>query len=383
MSELRVEAYEMPGVQLGPENPLPSLRNRLKHGPPPKYSDDIPEEDRKYIGYGCDAGPLPHRMQDSYTRRRRVRSFKALVLENDILRATFLIELGGRLWSLYHKPARRELLYVNPVFQPANLAVRDAWFSGGVEWNVGVYGHTPYTCSPLFAARVDGGAETRSFACTNGTASAARPTRWISPCRTVLPGCSRTCGSSTRTPPKFPCGGGPTSPWPSARMSASSSRPITPCFTARGCCSAGTIPVHDGVDKTYATHMSSAASIFFEIPRGERPWIAALDKEGRGLVQTSTRRLPGRKLFAWGTGPGGRRWAEFLSVPELAVHRNPGRHRAHAGAMPPMPAGAEWTWTEAYGLMEADAVPRPRERLGRCAPRRRRPAGGAPSAGAA
>ena len=157
MSELRVEAYEMPGVQLGPENPLPSLRNRLKHGPPPKYSDDIPEEDRKYIGYGCDAGPLPHRMQDSYTRRRRVRSFKALVLENDILRATFLIELGGRLWSLYHKPARRELLYLNPVFQPANLAVRDAWFSGGVEWNVGVYGHTPYTCSPLFAARVDGG----------------------------------------------------------------------------------------------------------------------------------------------------------------------------------------------------------------------------------
>ena len=35
-------------------------------------------------------------------------------------------ELGGRLYSLVHKPLGRELLARNPVFQPANLALRNA-----------------------------------------------------------------------------------------------------------------------------------------------------------------------------------------------------------------------------------------------------------------
>src|SRR5205823_5360698 len=100
-----------------------------------------------------------YRLQDQYDRNRKPRAFKAAVLENEHLRATFVLELGGRLWSLIHKPgpqagSPRELLFANPVFQPANFGVRDAWFSGGVEWNISIIGHTPLTCSPLFAARV-------------------------------------------------------------------------------------------------------------------------------------------------------------------------------------------------------------------------------------
>ena len=60
-----------------------------------------------------------------------------------------------RLWSLVHKPSGRELLDVNPVFQLANLAIRNVWFSGVVEWNIGIIGHSPFACSPLFAARVE------------------------------------------------------------------------------------------------------------------------------------------------------------------------------------------------------------------------------------
>ncbi|NLL69765.1 MAG: hypothetical protein GX238_01390 [Epulopiscium sp.] len=37
-----------------------------------------------------------------------------------------------------------------------NLAFRNAWFSGGIEWNCGVVGHHPYTCSPLFIATLTG-----------------------------------------------------------------------------------------------------------------------------------------------------------------------------------------------------------------------------------
>ncbi len=139
MSELRVETYTMPAANLGPDNPLPPL--------------DI-----------C----LPHGLQDDYDRTRTERKFRAVVLENEVLRATFLTELGGRLWSLLHKPSGRELLYVNPVFQPANLAIRNAWFSGGVEWNIAVRGHTAYTCSPCSQRECKATMVCRFSGCMNG-----------------------------------------------------------------------------------------------------------------------------------------------------------------------------------------------------------------------
>ena len=75
-------------------------------------------------------------------------------VENAALRATFYPSLGGRMISLYDKRERRELLFDNPVLQFANLAIRNAWFSGGVEWNGPLYGHSLLTCSQVFAGIV-------------------------------------------------------------------------------------------------------------------------------------------------------------------------------------------------------------------------------------
>lgn len=36
---------------------------------------------------------------------------------------------------------------------PANLANRNAWFSGGVEWILGHYGHSHLTCEPVHFAK--------------------------------------------------------------------------------------------------------------------------------------------------------------------------------------------------------------------------------------
>ena len=47
----------------------------------------------------------------------------------------------------------RELLFTNDVVRPCNLAVRNAWLSGGIEWNAGFRGHHPYTCSLLHTAQ--------------------------------------------------------------------------------------------------------------------------------------------------------------------------------------------------------------------------------------
>jgi len=356
MSELRVETYRMPAAGMGPENPLPFF-------PPPggapnmRFSEEIPEEERKYFGYGWPAGCLPHRLQDNYDRGRRERSFKAVVLENEILRAVFLIEIGGRLWSLYHKPLRRELLYVNPVFQPANVAARDAWISGGVEWNVGIRGHTSYTLSPLFAARVDGPKGMPIF----------RMYEWDRIRRIPyqldfsLPDGSpwlfaqvRLANPNDDTVPMY---------WWSniAVLERRDVRVIAPASRAfhhdkeKGL-TLIPMPSWDGTDRSYPWNWTSSGENFFCLEGGQRPWIAALDAEGRGLVQASTSRLRGRKMWTWGQGPGGRRWTEFLAVPDWPyIEIQAGLCRTQDQCLP-MPPRAEWTWLEAYGLMEADPV---------------------------
>ena len=153
MTELRLETLTMPTADVGPVNPLPPLFSTadLHTVADPGEAD---AEMRHNIGYGRVHSVLPYLVQDGYGRERRPVEHKVAVLENDVLRATFLLDLGGRLWSLVHKPTGRELLYRNPVFQPANFALRNAWFAGGVEWNIGTIGHSPMTCEPLHAARV-------------------------------------------------------------------------------------------------------------------------------------------------------------------------------------------------------------------------------------
>jgi hypothetical protein len=114
------------------------------------------------------------------------------------------------------------------------------------------------------------------------------------------------------------------------------------------------VPIFQETDVTYTTNRRHAADLYFRIPPGRRPWIAALDGNGRGLVHTSTDRLHGRKMFNWGMDPGGRRWQEFLAEPGHAYIEIQGGLAQTQGEYVAMPARADWSWLEAYGAMEAD-----------------------------
>jgi hypothetical protein len=62
------------------------------------------------------------------------RGLQALILENRHLRVTVLPELGGKIWSILHKPADREMLWHNPRVPPRRApygATYDNWFCGG------------------------------------------------------------------------------------------------------------------------------------------------------------------------------------------------------------------------------------------------------------
>jgi hypothetical protein len=345
----------MPAASLGGENPLPMLAPRLSATANGEADDTVPADDRKFFGYGVDAGWLPHRGQDDYDRSRSIRDFVALVLENDFLRATFLPEVGGRLWSLVHKPLGRELLFANPAFQPGNLAVRGAWVTGGVEWNACVYGHAPHTCSPLFAALVEDpqfGPVLRMYEwdrtrCTPFQLDFLLPAG--SPLLFVR---VRLTNPHDATIPMYWWSNIAVSASPDVRVIAPAKRAYT--YDYWGPVKAVGVP-HDGeLDLTYPSNIPYGADYFFRIPNGSRPWITALDQDGRGPIQTSTSRQAGRKLFAWGSQSGGDRWQDFLSTPgQRFFEIQAGLSRTQLECAP-MPPHAEWEWMEAYGLMEAD-----------------------------
>ena len=354
MTQLRLDTYTMPAAHFGPVNPLPPLTDFVNVGSAVAAHDDPAPAD--YPDRGQEYNPLPYRLQDDYDRTRRPRQFTTAVLENDFLRATFLLDLGGRLWSLVHKPSGRELLHVNPVFQPANLALRDAWFSGGVEWNVGIISHSPLTCSPLFAARVladDGKTpflrlyEFERIRCLPFQLDFHLPD--ASPVLLVR---ARLISPHDHALPMYWWSNIAVDERPGVRVLSPADHALS--HENGGQLVEQDLPLRDGLDISYPTNHQGAASLFFQVPPHRRPYIAALDADGRGLFQASTRFLPGRKLWAWGMSQGSRHWQEYLAEPGRGYIEIQAGIATTQLQYVTMPAGQQWTWLEAYGLLQAD-----------------------------
>ena len=354
MSELRLDTLTMPTADVGPANPLPPLSSApdLHTSVDPGSADS---EMVRTIGYGRVGSVLPYLLQDGYGRQPRPAEHTVAVLENDVLRATFLLVAGGRLWSLLHKPTGRELLHRNTVFQPANLALRNAWFAGGVEWNIGTIGHSPTTCEPLHAVRVsqpDGTPVLRMYEFERLREVVYQVDAWLPAGSPVLLVHVRIRNPNDVETPMY---------WWSntAVPQSDGTRVLTPAVEAWQLAGDGPlrrvpVPVHDAQDRTYTTRAVDAADYFFEIEDGERRWIAALDDRGNGLVQTSTDLLRGRKLFLWGQGTGGEHWQRWLGEPGREyLEIQAGLARTQLEHLP-MPAGASWSWVEAYGLLRSD-----------------------------
>jgi tetratricopeptide (TPR) repeat protein len=350
MVELRTEAYVLPAAEVGPENPLPVFRAPDRDWQVDPSAHNIPDEDLPGLGIATGRRILPHRMQDGYTRQRRPRALASLVLENEFLRVRVLPEVGGKVASIFHKPLQRELIYRNPVFQPGNLALRNAWTSGGIEWNVGQLGHHYLACSPVHCARVEGlngEPVLRLYAWERVKCFPYQIDLHLPPGSPFLFARVRLTNPHDHELPMYW--------WTNIGMlEREGGRVLAPADTTYHGLAVHTCPVINGIDYSYSTRVRRSYDLFFRIPRDRRPWEAYLDREGQGFVHTSTWRLRGRKQFAWGMGQGGRRWAEYLAVPDmphLEIQAGLATTQSHTV---PMPAESEWTWTEAMGYFQVD-----------------------------
>ena len=354
MTALLETTLELSAAEVGPENPLPCFRGTeldMKFRIDPKFAPPEPVR----AGWRCAYRVLPYKLQDGYTRERKKRKVPVIRLENEFLSATFVPELGGRLWSLIHKLTGRELLAANPAFQPANLALRNAWFAGGVEWNCSHLGHAFHTCAPVFTARITGTKGEPALRMYEWDRLKAFP--WmidfhLPPGSKCLLAHVRLVNPHAQELPQYWWSNIAVPETPGTRVIVPAD--MTLAYAGRDSLAYKPLPNIDGKDVSYSTLQKSAREYYFQIQPGERPWITALDESGKGLVQVSTQRLKGRKMFCWGTGTGGNTWQQMLSPggrPYIEIQA--GLERMQAASIP-MPPKTEWNWTEAYGMLEAD-----------------------------
>src|SRR4029453_5450945 len=105
-------------------------------------------------------------------------------------------------------------------------------------------------------------------------------------------------------------------------------------------------------DVSYTLSARRAADYFFQVPPGRKPWIAAVQADGRGLVHTSTAELGGRKLFCWGAGAGGRHWQEWLCGPDFRYLEIQAGLATTQLEHLRLEGSAEISWAEAYAPIE-------------------------------
>ena len=354
MSKCYTAPYIMPSADMGKENPLPDIKNVSYIHAKIETTDAVPPELKKYINKGMISTMLPYRQQDGYNRERKNRAFNSIVLENENLKAVFLPELGGRLWSLIDKTTNRELLYCNPVFQPGNLALRNAWFSGGVEFNVSIKGHNPLTCDPLFAQKItmpDGSEGLRMFEYERIRGVLYSIDAWIPENSSFLYIRPRIENRTGKEIWMYWWSNIAVPAYEKTRVIVPTKETFVNYFgNDHYVLDYSELPYTLDTDVSYPDNLSRSLDFFYNIPDDGEKWITAVDKEGYGLLQCSTSELKGRKLFVWGQGEGGKNWNKFLTDGS-----NDGYIEIQAGLARtqlehiPMSDGETWSWVEAYG----------------------------------
>lgn len=352
ITKLSRSTLEIDAAEVGAPNPLPPVGGMLG-APYELRTDDLPPDIVEATRWGHVPNVFPYAVLDGYTRDREARAVETLVLENDRLRATILPGFGGRLWSLVDLRTGRDLVHRNPILQPANLALRGAWISGGVEWNIGTRGHSPHTVSPVFTARytsTDGSPGIRIWEYERIRGLVYQLDLELPHGSPVLYVHGRVSNPAPETVPLYW--------WTNVAVpQPHGTRIIAPASHAFHTSYAGEIERLDAAADarwTYPARSEHAGDWFFDMPVRDYQWAVSIDDAGRGLALASTGALRGRKLFCWGRSAGGRRWNEWLCGDgERYAELQAGGTRTQYEHLP-LPANAEWCWTEAYALVAGD-----------------------------
>lgn len=358
MTTIRQERLALPMARLGRPSNLPRFRwqQPTPNRPTPPNVGLTEEESRHSFNWGEDS-ILPYQVTDDYDREVRPGTLDVIAIENGRLRAVVAPSLGGRLLELKDLRTGRELVFRNPVFQPANLASLNAWFSGGIEWNGLIPGHTPFTCAPVFAGvrETPRGPILRIYEFDRIVEATWQVDLFMPADSAVLFAHGRIVNPADE--PRLAYW------WTNvAAPMSDGTRVLSPAEYSvehiwpgnnLGRCE---FPRADR-DASYPDNWENATSVFFRAPCADRLFIAFVDRSGYGLMQTSTREMAGRKFFYFGSAAGGQNWMDFLARPGEGKYLE-----IQSGIAPTqnqrfeLSPGGERDWTEAFFPMQLDAA---------------------------
>ena len=357
---------ELLGAQVEAESPLPYFRER--NHKKPLVDAGLLEEEKTGFGDQTAFRILPYTMQHGYKRAEEKITLQTVVLENECMKATFLPGYGGRLYSLFDKTRGRELLYVNPVFQPANLAIRNAWFSGGIEWNLGYFGHSCLTCAPVyFATCTDENGEKflRMYEYERMQGFFYQIDFYLPSKQNQLHAHVTIINSHDKEMPLYWWTNIAVRQDRDVRVFSGSESVI--CIKPESM--TGEQSVHgfghdtmpyleatQGADASYPDKFGYSNEYFFQNEEESRhTWEACTYNDGTAFWERSTPKLRYRKMFCWGIHPGGHRWQEHLtekgSGEYLEIQAGLAKTQVHVSSI-----GAEQTvsFTQIFGGSDID-----------------------------
>lgn len=332
------------------ESMLPSLSYARTAN---SFQSTIQDYEGLFIGYGNRESCYPYREQNLY-EEETLQAVRVAVLENDWLYAEFLMDFGGRLWKLYDKKAKRDILYTNDVIRLRNLSIRNAWFSGGVEWNCGLIGHTPFTCQRMYCAKVtgDGGEDVLRFYEFERVRSIYYQIDfWLD--KNKLMARVRIDNQNNEVVPMYWWSNMAVPEWKGGRIAV----PADSAYNNSDGMGIkkSSIPFDGGVDVSYPEHIPDTIDYFYDIPSDANKFIANVDAQGKGLLQISSNRLKGRKLFSWGHRKGSAHWQQTLTNKAgWYVEIQAGLGKTQYECLP-MPPKTTWNFLECYTLADLGA----------------------------
>ncbi len=355
---VRIGHYRLPSAQLGTDNPLPFFRENAHDSTIPN-DGTLTDDELQHLGWETAFRVLPYTMQDNYQRKLNPHTFTSVEMESNRYKAVLLPELGARLVSFVDKADGRELLFRNPNFQPANLSIRNAWFSGGIEWNIGQLGHTFSTCSPVFAARIqdtEGNEGVRFFDYERCKGLFWQLDLYLLDIPAGLTAHVKIVNPNHETVPMYWWTNIALQEKAGCRVISPADRGIfmLPKVGGFGAFELPDLPSIKYRDGTYSLNHPGSNEFFFQCHQDRLPWEVLAEPDGKMFLEYSTQELKARKLFCWGTGQGSRHWQEYLNdTGNSYIEIQAGLTPVQSCSIP-MQGNSVWHWTQVFGTLDGD-----------------------------
>src|SRR5688572_19615256 len=93
-------------------------------------------------------GVYPYMSYSETSARPVAKKYRFIVLQNDHVKTTICPDLGGKVYSLIHKPSGKEVLYVPDVIRYTRILPRFYFIAGGIEVSFPI-SHSPTQNDPV------------------------------------------------------------------------------------------------------------------------------------------------------------------------------------------------------------------------------------------